>query len=52
MLKVTTGTLGLDNFPLELRFLVVGLYRLTVTDPPGDKPGCGRDKVRNETALT
>jgi len=29
-------------------FLVAGLYRLTLTDPSGDVPGSGREKVRVE----
>jgi len=30
------------------RFFVAGIYCSALTDPPGDVPGCGRDKVRNK----
>jgi len=42
-------TLGLDNFPPNSRFPVAGLS--TLTDPPGDVPGCGRDKSINSFYL-
>jgi len=47
---VGQGTLGRRQLSSpSWRFFVVGLFCLTLTDPPGDSPGCGRDKVRNQT---